>query len=316
MEDNKKQPSIDYNVYNTEALRHEVIKLIDEAYRNGYEAGKKAAIAFTSDAKEATVNERRCKNCKHLCITRNNYTNSEYQTCGYGTFDGIDVHVNYDGCNNFEEKTKNEKNGNLCKKCENGVRYKDIIYRYYCLKYQTSLKEGESECSGYKEKETARCCKNFEEKAENKENENKWETQTELVEIDTSMPINTTISPEEVKDLAALYQEKPIKSCADCIFCYLDKSDFVFKCKYYDDMSVYLLDPIQCDNRISGNEFLELKKRHYRSLKDFFQIIDAFNYFKKDGGCDSCGSQRCPANAKMLLKGNYCEEFKKWCAEE
>ena len=34
----------------------------------------------------------------------------------------------------------------------------------------------------------------------------KWETQTELVEIDTSIPINTTISPEEVKDLAALYQ--------------------------------------------------------------------------------------------------------------
>ena len=34
----------------------------------------------------------------------------------------------------------------------------------------------------------------------------KWETSTELVEIDTSIPINTTISPEEVKDLAALYQ--------------------------------------------------------------------------------------------------------------
>ena len=34
----------------------------------------------------------------------------------------------------------------------------------------------------------------------------KWDTQTELVEIDTSIPINTTISPEEVKDLAALYQ--------------------------------------------------------------------------------------------------------------
>jgi hypothetical protein len=34
----------------------------------------------------------------------------------------------------------------------------------------------------------------------------KWEVDTELVEIDTSIPINTTISPEEVKDLAALYQ--------------------------------------------------------------------------------------------------------------
>ena len=34
----------------------------------------------------------------------------------------------------------------------------------------------------------------------------KWDVTTELVEIDTSIPINTTISPEEVKDLAALYQ--------------------------------------------------------------------------------------------------------------
>ena len=34
----------------------------------------------------------------------------------------------------------------------------------------------------------------------------KWKVDTELVEIDTSIPINTTISPEEVKDLAALYQ--------------------------------------------------------------------------------------------------------------
>ena len=34
----------------------------------------------------------------------------------------------------------------------------------------------------------------------------KWKVDTELVEIDTSVPINTTISPEEVKDLAALYQ--------------------------------------------------------------------------------------------------------------
>ena len=34
----------------------------------------------------------------------------------------------------------------------------------------------------------------------------KWKVDTELVEIDTSIPINTTISSEEVKDLAALYQ--------------------------------------------------------------------------------------------------------------
>ena len=34
----------------------------------------------------------------------------------------------------------------------------------------------------------------------------RWKVDTELVEIDTSIPINTTISPEEVKDLAALYQ--------------------------------------------------------------------------------------------------------------
>ena len=34
----------------------------------------------------------------------------------------------------------------------------------------------------------------------------KWDINTELVEIDTAIPINTTISPEEVKDLAALYQ--------------------------------------------------------------------------------------------------------------
>ena len=34
----------------------------------------------------------------------------------------------------------------------------------------------------------------------------KWKIDTELVEIDTSIPINTTISPEEVKDIAALYQ--------------------------------------------------------------------------------------------------------------
>lgn len=34
----------------------------------------------------------------------------------------------------------------------------------------------------------------------------KWKVDTELVEIDTAIPINTTISPEEVKDLAALYQ--------------------------------------------------------------------------------------------------------------
>lgn len=33
----------------------------------------------------------------------------------------------------------------------------------------------------------------------------KWKVDTELVEIDTSIPINTTISPEEVKDLSALY---------------------------------------------------------------------------------------------------------------
>lgn len=34
----------------------------------------------------------------------------------------------------------------------------------------------------------------------------RWDVTNELVEIDTSIPINTTISPEEVKDLAALYQ--------------------------------------------------------------------------------------------------------------
>lgn len=34
----------------------------------------------------------------------------------------------------------------------------------------------------------------------------KWDVATELVEIGTSIPINTTISPEEVKDLAAMYQ--------------------------------------------------------------------------------------------------------------
>lgn len=33
----------------------------------------------------------------------------------------------------------------------------------------------------------------------------KWKIDTELVEIDTSIPVNTTISPEEVKDLAAMY---------------------------------------------------------------------------------------------------------------
>ena len=34
----------------------------------------------------------------------------------------------------------------------------------------------------------------------------KWVIDTELVEIDTAIPIQATISPEEVKDLAALYQ--------------------------------------------------------------------------------------------------------------
>ena len=33
----------------------------------------------------------------------------------------------------------------------------------------------------------------------------KWKIDTDLVEIDTSIPINTTISPEEVKDLSAMY---------------------------------------------------------------------------------------------------------------
>ena len=33
----------------------------------------------------------------------------------------------------------------------------------------------------------------------------KWKVDTDLVEIDTSIPINTTISPEEVKDLSAMY---------------------------------------------------------------------------------------------------------------
>ena len=34
----------------------------------------------------------------------------------------------------------------------------------------------------------------------------KWKIATDLVEIDTAIPINTTITPEEVKDLAAMYQ--------------------------------------------------------------------------------------------------------------
>lgn len=34
----------------------------------------------------------------------------------------------------------------------------------------------------------------------------KWKTDTSLVEIPPTIPINTTISPEEVKDIAALYQ--------------------------------------------------------------------------------------------------------------
>lgn len=34
----------------------------------------------------------------------------------------------------------------------------------------------------------------------------KWNRDVELVEIDSAIPINTTISPEEIKDLAALYQ--------------------------------------------------------------------------------------------------------------
>ena len=33
----------------------------------------------------------------------------------------------------------------------------------------------------------------------------KWKIDTEIVEIDTGIPLNTTISPEEVKDLAAMY---------------------------------------------------------------------------------------------------------------
>ena len=33
----------------------------------------------------------------------------------------------------------------------------------------------------------------------------KWKVDTDLVEIPTAIPINTTISPEEIKDLAALY---------------------------------------------------------------------------------------------------------------
>lgn len=41
----------------------------------------------------------------------------------------------------------------------------------------------------------------------------KWKVDTSLVEIDTSIPINTTISPEEVKDLAAMYDVNQLTKC-------------------------------------------------------------------------------------------------------
>ena len=44
-------------------------------------------------------------------------------------------------------------------------------------------------------------------------------------------------------------------------------------------------------------------------------MIAAFNYFKMDGGCDMCGSQRCTADAKMILEGHYCDAFKKYLSE-
>lgn len=103
--------------------------------------------------------------------------------------------------------------------------------------------------------------------------------------------------------------DSPCK-CDNCIFA-VKKEDCVH-CKYYNNLAIRNEGPIYCSNKVT-KEYCEENNVNIPTL---LTIVEAFNYFKMDGGCDKCGSQRCPANVDMLIDEAYCEAFKKWCKEE
>ena len=114
------------------------------------------------------------------------------------------------------------------------------------------------------------------------------------------------------------YEPKATKQehkCDDCVFRKYDTTDHKFKCMYYNNIPIATGSnaDIYCTNNISKEEICGMTKI---DLQEFYTMIEAFNYFKMDGGCDCCGSQRCPANARMILDGKYCSAFKKWCNGE
>ena len=100
-------------------------------------------------------------------------------------------------------------------------------------------------------------------------------------------------------------------SCDDCAF--LRTNDHVeYRCIYHDNIVINPDTHSQCDNKITW----KMVDKSGLNIYELDTMVEAFNYFRKDGGCDRCGSQRCPGNAEMILDGAYCEAFKEWCKEE
>ena len=68
-----------------------------------------------------------------------------------------------------------------------------------------------------------------------------------------------------------------------------------------------------CKHKVTKEQ---CEKAGYRVL-DFITLVDAFRYFQEDGGCERCGSQRCPGDTTtILLDHAFCQEFKDYCADK
>lgn len=100
-----------------------------------------------------------------------------------------------------------------------------------------------------------------------------------------------------------LRDEKSI--CYNCVFNYMHE-----KCMY-TDIERDLNNIRGCSTKISAR----MLKDSGLTDDEFRTLVEAFKYFKMDGGCDACGSQRCPGSVQMIIEGNFCKNFKDYCRE-
>lgn len=95
-------------------------------------------------------------------------------------------------------------------------------------------------------------------------------------------------------------------SCDHCVF------NLMYEECTYKDLDAHL-EAIQstCPDKISA----KMLKDSGLTDKEFYTLVEAFKYFKMDGGCDACGSQICPGSVQMIIEGNFCKNFKDYCRE-